>query len=806
MDDYKSINNIKSIPEYFSAMKKLTVNPVDLSEEEKTYLLTCAILLIKKYQKDTQYRSYIELAYYIVLKYSLTFNDYEPLYDFCVNFGFYPVSQAILDQEAIEFDNIPFSLIGQQVLRQFKRDSIIETLEQKRSREEILKSQAVELSYIAPTSFGKSSIISDHITTHNQDANRIAIIVPTKSLLMQTYRTIRKANLGRKLLIHDEMFDGEDRFIAIFTQERALRLLDKHNISFDTLYIDEAHRLLERDSRSVLLSRLIKLNRLRNPDTRLIYLSPLLKDSDNLKLFNDQTIFERRIQFNIKEPELYEYRDDKKAYKYNRFIDTFFETGHFASLFDYIHHNKTGKTFCYLYSPRKIEQFAAQLSASCENRENSSLLNETIRNLSKYVHENFYVIDYLKKGVVYLHAKMPDTIKEYLEYKFSVVPDIQFIVANKVILEGINLPIDSLFILNGRNLREKELINLIGRVNRLGEVFSPTPNLQKLLPPVHFVNSDEFNQVRGKLENKIRLLKGFSYADNIKNPLLENYDQSLETSESVREKTKRILADENSFFVSTNDPVQVLKQKIIALGMNAIYNVSDDMCQLILHKINKIQNHPNLHKSHFLERLRYVFVRHLDTYIEDEEFSRLKNDQAIAYYKMHFENRKKSLKENIAAEVHFFEKRSKERDSLLYIGESYGEIPYPGTNPRTGRKVYIDLSTKTKIEMVNIAIAKLKIEEDFVNYKLHMFFQLMYDYNLLSTQEYHNIIYGTDDPKKLRLVKMGLTINVINRLEDDGQLKNLFVDHHNNICANPDFAAYKEGIDDFFRFELEKFL
>ena len=108
--------------------------------------------------------------------------------------------------------------------------------------------------------------------------------------------------------------------------------------------------------------------------------------------------------------------------------------------------------------------------------------------------------------------------------------------------------------------------------------------------------------------------------------------------------------------------------------------------------------------------------------------------------------------------------------------------------------------------MVNIAISKLKIEEDFVNFKLHMFFQLMHDYNLLSTQEYNCIIYGTDDPKKLRLVKMGLTINVINRLEEDGQLDNLVIDPNNNVCANLDFVAYKESVDDFFRFELEKFL
>lgn len=169
-------------------------------------------------------------------------------------------------------------------------------------------------------------------------------------------------------------------------------------------------------------------------------------------------------------------------------------------------------------------------------------------------------------------------------------------------------------------------------------------------------------------------------------------------------------------------------------------------------------------------------------------------------------NRKKSMKENISSEVAYFERRKTEGDNLLFIGDSYGEVPYINGGREKGRNVYINLNQKTKPQMVNIAIVKLKLEEDFVGFKLHKFFQLMFDYELLSVDEYNNIIYGTTDSKKLSLVKMGLTINVINRLEDDGQLENISIDINNNLYANARFEAYKQGVDDFYRFELNKFL
>lgn len=806
MDDNKLIQNLRTLPLYNAAMKKLTVAPTQLDENEKTFLLTVAIILLRKYEKDNRLTSFVELAYSIILKYSLFFNDFAPLYDFSVNIGYYPIAQAITDFEQIQIDNIASAIIPTLIDDDYKRESIIETYGQKYTRDQILSSTSKDICYIAPTSFGKSSIILEHIATHWETLKRVAVIVPTKSLLMQSYRAIRRKEFDAKIIIHDEMYNSEERFIAVLTQERALRLLDKHDIFFDCLYIDEAHRLLERDSRSILLSRLIRLNRQRNEETEVIYLSPLVTDTNNLKTDESQEIFEQRIRFNIKEPELYEYCTDGTVQKYNRFIDTFFPIGHSETMFSYILQNATEKSFCYLYAPRKIEQFAEEFSQSITTVQDNPELKEVIKNLKEYVHDEFYAIEYIKKGIIYLHGKMPDNVKEYLEYKYSQIPELQFIIANKVILEGINLPISSLFVLNGTNLYGKDLTNLIGRVNRLNLVFSQPPKLGLLMPQVHFVNSEEYNRRRGNFENKIRLLRSSVFADNVKNPTLENFDIENKENKDNVDKCKEIVENESIFFAVAEDPIQELKRQMISLGMNTIYTISDELCQTILEKINRIKDRPELHESHFLERLRYLFIRHCDSNIIDNEFARLKNDKAIAYYKMFFKNRKQSLKENIAREVAYFQRRIAEGDCLMYIGESYGERAYVTTGREAYHNVYIDLSGKSSRQLANIAIVKQKIEEDFVSFKLRMFFQLMLDYSILSEDEYYEILYGTTDRKKIYLVKTGLTINLINRLEKDNQLQNITFDRNGNLVTNALFDAYLKGADDFYRFELSRFL
>ncbi len=92
----------------------------------------------------------------------------------------------------------------------------------------------------------------------------------------------------------------------------------------DALLVDEAHNLFESSSRSILLSRLIRRIRARKQSSKIYYFSPLISDSDNLSFEEQQNIDTKRIQFNIKEADINEYRLDGRVYKYNRFLDVFF--------------------------------------------------------------------------------------------------------------------------------------------------------------------------------------------------------------------------------------------------------------------------------------------------------------------------------------------------------------------------------------------------------------------------------------------------------------------------------------------------
>ena len=49
-------------------------------------------------------------------------------------------------------------------------------------------------------------------------------------------------------------------------------------------------------------------------------------------------------------------------------------------------------------------------------------------------------------------------------------------------------------------------------------------------------------------------------------------------------------------------------------------------------------------------------------------------------------------------------------------------------------------------------------------------------------------------------------MNLINKLNDDDQLKDITVDQNGNINGNSEFYSYKEKLDDFLNFELDKYI
>ena len=82
----------------------------------------------------------------------------------------------------------------------------------------------------------------------------------------------------------------------------------------------------------------------------------------------------------------------------------------------------------------------------------------------------------------------------------------------------------------------------------------------------------------------------------------------------------------------------------------------------------------------------------------------------------------------------------------------------------------------------------------------------MLDYELISQQLYNDLVYGTNDPLILSLSKLGLSLNIINKLIKDEQLNNLSINEFGNLIYNEQFSIYKKNSDDFFKFELDKFL
>lgn len=797
-EEKRTLTSISKLEEFSITFSKL-VKEEKLDENELSYLLSCSIVFSKAFEKDRRFTSYSEIAYYIILKYAILQNDFRPLFDFSTNFGYFPISNSIIEKGLLKESGI-FDIIS---TSQFiKQNQIIETIEQRVNRKFILETKDSDIAFIAPTSYGKSSIISEYIKNILNPNIKICIMVPTKSLLVQTFKMIRAANFGIRIIVHDEMYDGDNSFISVLTQERGLRLIEKNDIAIDYLFIDEAHHLLSRKSRSILLTRFINKSKL-----KIIYLSPLVDDSKNLATSKDQKIKEARIHFSMKEAEIFEYRLDGSVHKYNRFLNLFYKIKKEESWSEYILKNSTEKTFIYIRRPSKIENFARNISKHFPVLEDNNL-DSIAHTLAEYTHKDFYIVDLIRRGILYLHGKIPDIIKEYLESKFSSIEKIKFVIANTVILEGINMPITSLFILNTYSLKGKELTNLIGRVNRLNSIFTENDtNFQKLLPPVHFVNTIEYAAKNSKMHKKIELLRSKVFKDEIKNPLLNEFTEDF-SKETEKEIIREIIENEKAIMKNTSDDFEKFRTYCINKQITEHISNSESILKIIYQRIAFIMsNKSSWQELDIITRIYKLFIEEIDE-INDFEIGRLENLEARRYYSTHIQNmHQRSLRERIKALYEYFLIRSTQSNPLYYFGKSYGETKNVSDNyPNPKADAYVNLSIKTPAQLINLAIVKLKMEDDFVSFKLNKFVTCMFDYKLISELEYNQFIHGTDDMTKLIFARYGLSGSLISRLEQDNQLQNIQLDNNSNLVGNNSFKEFKNAIDDFYRFEIERFI
>ncbi len=798
----KSIERLYRISKFAQIMRKLYGNK-EMEQDELEYVLGCSMLLFKEYD-TTRERDLFELAYAIILRYTRYTNDYQPLYDVSCNYGFFPTVQFINKKKLLKNHSIQNAVLDYKVQNKYSNNEYIETYEQNKTRLSIISSENRNIAFIAPTSSGKSSLIIQHIQK-NDRIKKAVVIVPTKSLIAQSYMELRKGVIDRKIISHESMYNDGESFIGVLTQERLLRLLENHeSLYLDCIYVDEAHNIFSNDNRNVLLARALKICNERNNNTQIIFLSPFINDVNNLSFGQINEIVEQRISYEIKEPDIYVKCKDGAIEIYDRFYGDFYDVGKSDNPFKYISSNLKRKNFIFINTPPKIEAFAEELYKNTDEIELDDDLVELQKILINNVHPDFNVIRYISHGIVYLHAKMPDHIKEFLEYQFKIKKKLRYLIANVVIMEGINLPIDCLFICNTWNMTGVALKNLVGRVNRLNDIYDlNNGDLNKLIPEIHFVDVPNFTAKKIKLENSVKKMF-FEKRDEVRNPLLEKCsleDLKGAKKERVINTNKKIIEQENIYYSESKEEVERFRKKLIVSGMNQFIDVSR---QNAVNIMNNIQN-CNFNMD-IIDIVAWVFTRNVN--VIDQEFKRLDNSAAVHFYKFFMsELRKGDFAALITSQLEYQLTRvKKDNNPYMYVGSGYGDKKGWDEEKENSQTVYVDVREKTKAQLINLLIVKTKIEQEFLSFQYNRAVNFLHDNGYIDDERYNLEIYGTNDESKIRLLNLGISFSLLNVLDSNNQVCNISLDEYGNMVANEELNRFKDKQNALVKYEMDKFI
>ncbi|CAC9481368.1 Helicase conserved C-terminal domain protein [uncultured Gammaproteobacteria bacterium] len=765
----RSVHNTK----FFAAYKKLINNShQEITENEKFILLKFAVIFLNYGEKELE-----KFGYRIILSYSNLFNDYVPLYDISINKNYIPVAKFIEDNylNSEEFEQSFNKLLMSSYKENFKHvrneKKIYFSAGQKRLHEFSKKTDNFII--VAPTSYGKSELII-HKIEDNLDKN-VCVIVPTKSLLAQTRKNlIKNSNIRRsqnKIITHPDMLNNIlKKFIAVLTQERLLRLLQKHtNLTFDIVLIDEAHNLIENDSRDILTIQDLKILKKRNTNIKFYYFTPFLISPENLKIFPNEELLVDKIHEFIKVEKyfVFDLTSSKKFLKiYDQFINDFINIKSMTEIdnsFEFINKYAANKNIIYLNKPKDIEEFSTSIQNPIEISEEIQKVQESLKG---FLHKDYNLIKTIKNGVVYHHGGMPENVRLYVESSFSKIKEIKYIVTTSTLLQGVNIPAEKIFLLDTKKGRQylnaAQFKNLSGRICRFSEVFDKNLGGLTLLEPEIYIIKSPFSNRRADIEKFLqkRVKDNEIILDEISNPLIK---QNLS---ELNEDEKKIVKEAEEYQENIEEGssglvnFRVVSAEIAkACFKNNIhdFDIFENEGQLEKNYQNSKDMKPVENSNNLISLITKIFLWEIKLKERYASFSRLKMNKEQMFYSMFLEWRSSgtSYNEMINQFIRYWNKKD---NSYIYVGTKWGEI----TSPYNDRVLnsYIDLSEKTLSQKVNIAILRIKEEQDFVDYKLMPYVEILNDLTLIESKFYDKIKYGTSDLDIIKMLKEGFSIEL----------------------------------------------
>lgn len=345
-------------------------------------------------------------------------------------------------------------------------------------------------SYSGPTSMGKSFVmrmfIKERITKGY--AENYVIIVPTKALINEVstkiiddLKTLLPQHNYRVITSGGALsLQQNHNFVLVLTPERLLYLLlDRPSFKIDYLFIDEAHKISSKDSRSPFYYKLIDLLSKRESKPHIIFSSPNIPNPEvYLQLIPDvSNVADNKLATTYSPVNQIKFVVDlveNKVSVFNDYRRTAVEVGVFkqpvipAKLIRVVGAGHQNIIYC--SSTKKAVDMALDYAKTSPVLNDNAALMSLAKEIRSEIHNDYYLADLISKGIAYHIGYLPANIRLQIESLFRS-GDITAIFCTSTLVEGVNLPADNLFITHYKNglsnMTAVDFKNLIGRVGRI---------------------------------------------------------------------------------------------------------------------------------------------------------------------------------------------------------------------------------------------------------------------------------------------------------------------------------------------------
>ncbi len=288
-------------------------------------------------------------------------------------------------------------------------------------------------SYSGPTSMGKTFVIRKFIINQikNNYKKNYVVVVPTKALISEItsdfiteLNSLLKEKNYKVINTYSETNENDKyNYVMIYTQERLLSHLINSSIKVNYVFIDEAHKLFYKDTRTMYFYKILDI--LRNQDNvpNIYFSAPLIK--------NPNEFLDLLPEIGTKSSSVFEFTpvnqqkfmidyNSKNIRIYNDLSSNFIELEYDKiEKFDinYIL-NQLGenrKNLVYCESKKEAINYALEYSKNRKPIEENEYLNKVKKYIKDEIHEDYWLIDMLSKGVAYHIGYIPNSIRKHIE-------------------------------------------------------------------------------------------------------------------------------------------------------------------------------------------------------------------------------------------------------------------------------------------------------------------------------------------------------------------------------------------------------